>query len=55
VFFFLLPTAHSRLPMIENPWFYALAVPAVLMTGISKGGFAGGIGLLAVPMMATRR
>ena len=38
--------------MIENPWFYALAVPAVVMTGISKGGFAGGIGLLAVPMMA---
>jgi uncharacterized membrane protein YfcA len=38
--------------MIENPWFYALAAPAVLMTGISKGGFAGGIGLMAVPMMA---
>jgi uncharacterized protein len=38
--------------MIENLWFYALAVPAVLITGISKGGFAGGIGLLAVPMMA---
>ncbi|HUH39949.1 MAG TPA: sulfite exporter TauE/SafE family protein, partial [Castellaniella sp.] len=28
------------------------AVPAVLITGISKGGFAGGFGLLAVPMMA---
>jgi uncharacterized membrane protein YfcA len=38
--------------MIHDPWFYALAVPAVLMTGISKGGFAGGIGLMAVPMLA---
>lgn len=38
--------------MIHDPWFYALAVPAVLMTGISKGGFAGGIGLMAVPMMS---
>jgi len=38
--------------MIADPVFYALAVPAVLMVGISKGGFAGGIGLIAVPMMA---
>lgn len=38
--------------MIEDPWFYVIAIPAVLLTGISKGGFAGGIGLLAVPAMA---
>ena len=38
--------------MIDDPWFYAFAVPAVLLTGISKGGFAGGFGLLAVPLMA---
>lgn len=38
--------------IIADPVFYALAVPAVLMVGISKGGFAGGIGLIAVPMMA---
>jgi len=38
--------------MIADPVFYALAVPAVLLVGISKGGFAGGIGLIAVPMMA---
>jgi hypothetical protein len=38
--------------MITAPWFYAAAVPAVLLTGISKGGFAGGLGLMAVPIMA---
>jgi len=38
--------------IISDPMFYAVAVPAVLMVGISKGGFAGGIGLIAVPAMA---
>jgi len=38
--------------VIEDPWFYLAAVPAVLITGISKGGFGGGLGILAVPMMA---
>ena len=38
--------------MITDPWFYAVAVPAVLLFGISKGGFAGGFGIVAVPMMA---
>jgi uncharacterized membrane protein YfcA len=38
--------------MIVDPWFYLAAIPAVLITGISKGGFGGGLGLLAVPMMA---
>ncbi len=38
--------------MIEDPWFYAVAVPAVLIAGISKGGFGGGVGLVAVPLMA---
>ncbi len=38
--------------MITDPWFYAAAIPAILLTGISKGGFAGGIGIIAVPMMA---
>lgn len=37
---------------VTDLWFYVLAVPAVLLTGISKGGFAGGLGMLAVPMMA---
>lgn len=37
--------------MILDPWFYIVAIPAVLITGISKGGF-GGVALLAVPLMA---
>lgn len=37
--------------MIDDPWFYAAAVPAVLLCGISKGGFGGGLGALAVPLM----
>lgn len=38
--------------MIEGPLFYLLAVPAVLILGISKGGFGGGLGSLAVPLLA---
>jgi len=40
------------LAFIENPLFYLVAVPAVLIVGIGKGGFAGGLGILAVPMLA---
>jgi hypothetical protein len=39
-------------PVITDPWFYAAAVPAVLLMGISKSGFGAGFGSLAVPMMA---
>ena len=38
--------------MITDPWFYAVAIPAVLLYGISKGGFGGGLGAAAVPLMA---
>lgn len=38
--------------MQETTLFWLLAVPAVLITGISKSGFAGGIGVIAVPLMA---
>ncbi len=38
--------------MIADPIFYLLAVPAVLILGISKGGFGGGLGSLAVPLTA---
>ncbi len=38
--------------MIDDPWFYAVAAPAVLIAGISKGGFGGGVGLVVVPLMA---
>ena len=40
------------LDIITNPWFYAVAVPSVMLMGISKSGFGGGFGALAVPMMA---
>jgi len=38
--------------LITDPWFYAVAIPAVLLFGISKGGFGGGLGVAAVPLMA---
>jgi len=39
-------------PVIADPYFYAVAIPAVLLLGISKSGFGAGFGSLAVPMMA---
>jgi uncharacterized protein len=39
-------------PLITDPWFYAAAIPAVLLMGMSKSGFGAGFGSLAVPMMA---
>ena len=39
-------------PLITDPFFYAIAIPAVLLLGISKSGFGAGFGSLAVPMMA---
>ena len=42
----------DALPLITDPWFYAVAVPAVLLMGMSKSGFASGFGSLAVPLMA---
>jgi uncharacterized membrane protein YfcA len=38
--------------MISEPLFYVATVPAVLLFGISKGGFGGGLGVLAIPLMA---
>lgn len=38
--------------MITDPWFYAVAVPAVLLMGLGKSGFLGGFGALATPLMA---
>jgi uncharacterized membrane protein YfcA len=40
------------LPIIDDPWFWALALPAFLLTGVSKGGFASGAGNVAVPLMS---
>jgi len=38
--------------LITDPWFYVVAIPAVLLFGIAKGGFGGGLGVAAVPLMA---
>jgi len=38
--------------VIVDPWFYAAAVPAVVLTGISKAGFGGAVGSLSVPIMS---
>jgi len=38
--------------VIESPLFYVLAIVAVLIMGISKGGFVGGFGIVSVPLMA---
>ena len=38
--------------IISDPIFYAVAIPAVLLLGISKSGFGAGFGSLAVPIMA---
>lgn len=40
------------LPVITDPYFYFVAVPAVLLMGVSKSGFGSGFGALAVPLMA---
>ena len=37
---------------ITDPWFYVWAIPAVLITGISKTGLGSGSGGIAVPMMS---
>lgn len=38
--------------MITDPWFYAAAIPAILLMGISKGGFGSGAGIFATPLIA---
>jgi hypothetical protein len=38
--------------LIVDPLFYLVAIPAVLLNSISKGGFGGALGGTAVPLMA---
>ena len=38
--------------IVTDPVFYAVAVPAVLLIGLAKSGFASGFGSLATPLMA---
>lgn len=38
--------------LLADPMFYAVAVPAVILVGLSKGGFGGAVGFVGVPLMA---
>lgn len=38
--------------MITDPEFYAVAIPAVLLMGLSKSGFLAGLGAAATPLLA---
>ena len=38
-------------PVITNPLFYLLAIPAVTLIGLAKGGFAG-LGMISTPLLA---
>ncbi|CAM2857005.1 sulfite exporter TauE/SafE family protein [Vibrio rarus] len=37
--------------MITDVYFYMVAIPAVLIYGIAKGGFGGALGVISVPIM----
>ncbi len=36
---------------IADPLFYVVAIPAMIIIGISKGGFAGSLGMVGVPLI----
>ena len=38
--------------LLQDPAFYAVAIPAVVLIGLSKGGFGGALGVVGVPLMA---
>lgn len=38
--------------LLLDPFFYLAAVPAVILVGLSKGGFGGAMGFVGVPLMA---
>jgi len=38
--------------LFSDPWFYAAAIPAVILVGLSKGGLGGAMGFVGVPLMA---
>src|SRR6188474_2908057 len=42
----------SMTELFTNPWFYAAAIPAVILVGLSKGGLGGAMGFVGVPLLA---
>jgi uncharacterized protein len=43
--------SFDSFPVVTDPWFYAAAIPAVLLIGLAKSGFGIGFGALAVPLL----
>jgi uncharacterized membrane protein YfcA len=43
--------SHHVPPVITDPYFYLLALPAIIVLGLGKGGFAG-IGMAAAPLLS---
>src|SRR4029079_12975531 len=43
---------HPVTGLLADPCFYAAAIPAVILVGLSKGGFGGAVGFVGVPLMA---
>jgi uncharacterized membrane protein YfcA len=44
-------SCQPLLPVVTDPLFYLLAVPAVTLLGLGKGGFAG-VGMISTPLLA---
>ena len=38
--------------LLSDPAFYIAAIPAVILVGLSKGGFGGAMALLGVPLLS---
>jgi len=38
--------------LLHDPFFFATAIPAVILVGLSKGGFGGAMAVIGVPLMA---
>lgn len=38
--------------LLTDPWFYAAAIPAVMLVGLAKGGLGGAMALMGVPLMS---
>lgn len=38
--------------MITDPFFYLCAIPAILIFGLAKGGFGGGVAVISVPLIS---
>ena len=38
--------------LIQDPLFWGLALIGLLIVGVSKGGFGGGLGVVGVPFLA---